>query len=121
VIKAETPRPHRPGVLPESSAPAVVSMVARFSHERAERLQAVAQGTADLIVCTPLCPPQNFVTTPSPRVGGSKAVSGPCRIMRVEVAGGRPAWPEERARGILPLAVMDKCIPNSVEFLPRMP
>src|SRR3954471_2371098 len=87
VIKAQTPRSHRPGVLPESSAPAVVSMGARSSHGRAERLQAVAKGTADLIVRTPLCPPQNFVTTPSPRVVGTKAVSGPCRIMRVEVAG----------------------------------
>jgi hypothetical protein len=84
-ITAEIPQPRPPGALPESSAPGVVAVVSRASNGRKETLKAVGKGTAVLIVRTPVCQPRYFVTTPSPQVVGSKAASGPCRIMQVEV------------------------------------
>jgi hypothetical protein len=82
-ITDEIPQRRPRGALPESS----VSVVSRSSNGRRETLKAVAKGTADLIVRTPVCQPRYFVTTPSPQVDASKAASGPCRIMQVEVTG----------------------------------
>ncbi|GLY79172.1 hypothetical protein [Actinoallomurus iriomotensis] len=88
VLTAEVPGSRPAGPLPESSAPAVVSVVSRSSNGHTEKLKAVAEGAADLIVRTPICHEEDFVTTPSPRFVGSKAVSGPCRVLRIEVTGG---------------------------------
>jgi hypothetical protein len=85
--KAHTPD-GGPPVLPESTDAAVVAAVSRSANGYHEKLKARAAGTTTLIVRTPLCPPQNFVTTPSPRVVGSKTESGPCRIMRIDVTPG---------------------------------
>lgn len=71
--------------LPDSSNPAVVAVVSRSTNGHHEKLKARTAGTASLIVRTPLCRPENFVTTPSPRIVGSKTASGPCRIMRIGV------------------------------------
>jgi hypothetical protein len=87
-LTADIPRSRELGALrlPESSDPAVVSVISRSANGHHEKLRAIAKGTATLIIRTPLCPPEHFVATPSPRFVGSQAVAGPCRILRIVVS-----------------------------------